>query len=123
MKRFTKPTATAKGNISVDGVRTIYENDGKTVKDQCAVLKVGEGIFSKRFLVPLTMFTVDDLTKAMVEGSEFFPADTELKFKDVTPVSGSWRTYEGTLTSIIRPISTDTLVKLIQSQTIVKNPT
>lgn len=125
MKRTAKSsvTATIKGDISVEGIRTIYDADGSTVKDQRAVLKMNKGIFSKRFLVPLTMFNVDDLTKAMHDVNNFFPLDTELKFENVTKVGGSWRTYEGTLTSIIRPVSTETLAKLIASRTIVKDPT
>lgn len=124
MKKSAKPvSATIKGNITVEGVRTIYDADGHTVVEQRAVLKLNKGILSKRFLVPLTMFNVDDLTKAMTEDASFFPEDTELKFSNVTKVGGSFRTYEGTLASIIRPVSADTLVKLVASRTIVKDPT
>ena len=121
MLKVTTSTATIKGLITVEGIRTIFENDGSTVKDQRAVLKMNKGIFSKRFLVPLTMFDVDVLTKAMTEGGDFFPADTELKFTNVTSVQGLWRTYEGTITSIIRPVTKDTLGKLLASRTLVKD--
>lgn len=123
MKKSTATTTTLKGLITVEGIRTLYDNDGTTVKDQRAVLRMNKGIFSKRFLVPLTMFNLDDITKAMVDSKNFFPADTTLKFDDVKKVEGQWRTYEGTINTIIRPVSTEALAKLIASQTIVKKLT
>lgn len=118
----TKSDVSIKGNITVEGVQTTYAADGKTVQEQRAVLKVNKGIFSKKFLVPLTMFDVDALTKAMVEeDKDFFPADTELKFTNVKRVQGRLRTYEGTLTSVLRPVSANTLAKLVASGTIAKD--
>jgi hypothetical protein len=116
-------TTTLKGLITVEGIRTIYEKDGTTVKDQRAVLKMNKGMFSKRFLVPLTMFDLDDITKAMVDSKDFFPVDTKISFNDVKKVEGQWMMYEGTISSVIRPVSPDTLDKLLASRTIVKKPT
>ncbi|WP_395398700.1 hypothetical protein ACHMW6_00120 (plasmid) [Pseudoduganella sp. UC29_106] len=122
---MSKRTAVAKikGNISVDGIRTIFEADGTTVKDQRAVLRMGQGIFSKRFLVPMTLLKLEEVTAAMsAKEGEFFLPDTELKLKDVTAVHGTWRTYEANLVSMITPLPRDTLKQLVNSQTIVKTP-
>jgi len=123
MSKHAVVTAKIKGNISVDGIRTIFETDGATVKDQRAVLRMGKGIFSKRFLVPLTLLKLEEVTKAMsASGGEFFLPDTELNLTDVTNVQGTWRTYEATLVSMITPLPKDTLSQLVNSRTIVKNP-
>lgn len=119
----TKSDVSIKGIITVEGVQTTFGPDGTTVQEQRAVLKMNKGIFSKKFLVPLTMFNVDELTAAMVaDGKDFFPADTELKFTNVKRVQGRFRTYEGTLTSVLRPVSANTLAKLVASGTLAKDP-
>lgn len=120
-KDTTTSQLTIKGTITVEGIRTTYEPDGRTVADQKAVLKLNKGILSKRFLVPLTLFDVDELTKAMAADSGFFPADTEMKFTDVKPVEGRFRMYEATVASVIKPISKQTLEKLVASGVIAKD--
>lgn len=118
-----KSDVSIKGHITVEGVQTTYGADGTTVLDQRAVLKMNKGIFSKKFLVPLTLFSADELTQAMVkEGKDFFPENTELKFADVKRVPGRYRTYEGTLTSVLRPVSANTLAMLVASGAIAKDP-
>lgn len=121
MKKNVSATS-VKGRITVEGIRTVFEADGVTVKDRKAMLKVNKSIFSKRFLVPLGLFTLDQLTEAMTGDVEFFPLDTELQLEDVTKVEGSFRTYEARVTSVFRPMSEKALASLVNSQTITKKP-
>lgn len=121
MKKNVSATS-VKGRITVEGIRTVYEADGVTVKDRKAMLKLNKSIFSKRFLVPLGLFTLDQLTQAMTGELEFFPEDTEMVFEDITPVEGKFRTYEGRVISVFRPMSEKALAGLVNSQTITKKP-
>ena len=112
-----------KGRITVEGIHTVFEADGVTVKDRKAMLKVNKSIFSERFLVPLGLFTLEQLTDAMTSAdAEFFPVDTEMEFNNVTKVEGKFRTYEARVTSVFRPMSEKALADLVSSQTIVKKP-
>jgi hypothetical protein len=122
MMKAKASTAKVAGFFTVEGVRTLYAADGVTVKDQRAVLKLNRGILSKRFLVPMDLFTVDQINKELIGEGEFFPPDTELTLVNVEAVHGSWRTYEANVSSIIRPLDPTTLKKLVNSQTIVKEP-
>lgn len=99
------PTVTVKGNITVVGIITTFMTDGKTVKDQRAVLKHNSGIFSKRFLVPISLFSIDQINEAMIEPKRFFPLKTEITFSRVVPVPGKFRVYEASLESIVQPLA------------------
>ena len=126
MAQNNASTATAKGVITVEGIRTVYATDGRTVTEQSVVLKETrgvKGVLSRRFLIPMSMFSVDQITEAMVkDGGKFFPENTEVTFTNVTPVNGSWRTYEAKLACVVRPLSDKVLTSLVNSQTLVKQP-
>lgn len=118
------PANTIKGRVTIDGIRTTFENDGKTVKDQQVILKLNRGILSKRFWLPMSLLDVDKVTQALAsKDEEGFPHYMELTFINVTKVPGQRRTYQANLASVVTPLSDQALDALVDSKTIVKEPT
>ena len=123
MQNQKASTVTVKGHITVEGIRTTFAADGITVTEQRAVIKYNKGILSKRFMVPIALFSLDQITEAMFEHTnKFFPLNTEITFSRIKPVPGKFRVYEASLESIVRPLHDNVLSSLVSSQTIVKLP-
>lgn len=123
MRNSKAAKVSVKGHITVEGIRTTFSADGTTVTEQRAVIKYNKGILSKRFMVPIALFSLDQITEAMFEQTnKFFPLNTEITFSHVRPVSGKFRVYEASLESIVRPLPDSVISSLVSSQTLVKLP-
>ncbi|RZI40367.1 hypothetical protein EGT07_23785 [Herbaspirillum sp. HC18] len=115
---------TIKGRLSLEGIHTVFGPDGKTVKDQKAIVKLEKGILSKRFWLPLSLFSVDEIVKTFQgKGDRLNTLEAEITVANLTKVPGRRRTYEGNLHSMTVPLSAKVVESLVSSQAIVKKPT
>ncbi len=111
---------TVKGLVKLEGVRTLYGADGKTVIDQKAVLQVGSGLFAKRFWLPLSVLSVNEVNQAFTGAQE--QVLLEMTLRDVTQIDGRLRTFAANLSSMSVPLSDEALKALVSSKAIQSKP-
>lgn len=121
MSKAASVSKNIKGQVTFEGVSTSYE--GGREKESKVVVKVGQGLFARRFILPMDVLASQNLLNILIDGKEL--VDTHylsLNLSSVTKVPGQFLTYEATVNEVITPLSVKTLTALVDSKSLTKEP-